>query len=201
MTKIKSIKVLSIVSAVVVSVAMLLNVAFAQSNSEEVAKIRAKLQTMIPVATEADIQATDIDGIYRLDIQGNYAFVHVRGDYVLIGDLLDTKNQVNVGEQAKSERMAKAIGEFPLSKMIVFEPQQSKRYITVVTDVDCGWCRKLHTEVPSLNEAGVAVRYVAWPHAGVGSASYKKFVSVWCNSDFFRCRLAPDHLRRNCYSG
>ncbi|MFT5670969.1 MAG: thiol:disulfide interchange protein DsbC, partial [Glaciecola sp.] len=50
-------------------------------------------------------------------------------------------------------------------------------------DVDCGYCRKLHEEVPALNAKGIEVRYLAYPRAGIGSPSYNKIVSAWCAVD------------------
>ena len=67
--------------------------------------------------------------------------------------------------------------------MIVYGPENPKRYVTVFTDIDCGYCRKLHNEVPELNAAGIQVRYLAFPRAGIGSNSHNKYVSVWCNDD------------------
>ena len=58
-----------------------------------------------------------------------------------------------------------------------------KATISVFTDVDCDYCRKLHLEVPELNAMGVEVRYLAYPRAGVGSESYRKIVSAWCATD------------------
>lgn len=68
-------------------------------------------------------------------------------------------------------------------EMIVYASPGNTRHITVFTDIDCGYCRKLHTEVPALNASGVDVRYVAFPRAGIGSDSYKKYVSVYCADD------------------
>ena len=62
-------------------------------------------------------------------------------------------------------------------------PELTKATITVFTDIDCGYCRKLHQDVPELNRLGVAVRYLAFPRAGIGSDSYDKAVSVWCADD------------------
>ncbi|MES9991846.1 MAG: DsbC family protein [Candidatus Thiodiazotropha sp.] len=68
----------------------------------------------------------------------------------------------------------------PADEMIVYASNSKQRHITVFTDIDCGYCRKLHAEVPALNASGVDVRYVAFPRAGIGSDSYKKYVSVYC---------------------
>lgn len=149
----------------------------------DIEKVRVELQKMIPQAVSAEIVASPVKGVYRMQLQGNYAFAYVSGDYVLMGDLYNTSSQVNLGDKASSERMASLLEEVPTSKMIVYGPENPKRHITVFTDIDCGYCRKLHNEVPELNAAGIEVRYLAFPRAGVGSASHKKYVSVWCNAD------------------
>ncbi len=154
----------------------------AQDNSD-IDRVRAELVKMIPPASDAEIVATEVDGVYQLEIQGNYAYAYVSGDHVLIGDLLNTKDQVNLGDQAQNARMAKLVGEVSEEKMIVFGPEKPKRSITVFTDIDCSYCRKLHREVPELTAAGIQVRYLAFPRAGIGSDSHKKYVSVWCNED------------------
>jgi len=131
----------------------------AKKDSKAIAKVRAELVKMIPDAG------------------------HVNKGHIMIGDLYDAEKQVNVGEQASNELMAQRINEVPSDKMIVFGPKKAKRYVTVFTDIDCGYCRKLHNEVAELNEAGIQVRYLAYPRAGLQSESYKKYVSVWCNAD------------------
>ncbi len=152
-------------------------------DSNEIERVRAELVKMIPPAATADIIATDAKDVYRMEFQGNFAYVYAAGDHVLIGELLNTKDKVNVGQVAQNEKVAKVIKDVPTSKMIVFGPKDAKRHITVFTDIDCGYCRKLHNEVSELNDAGVQVRYLAFPRAGVGSNSFNKYVSVWCNSD------------------
>lgn len=64
--------------------------------------------------------------------------------------------------------------------MIVYAPKQVKHTVTIFTDIDCPYCRKLHKEMQSYLDAGIEVRYLAFPRAGAGSESYKKAVSVWC---------------------
>jgi thiol:disulfide interchange protein DsbC len=68
--------------------------------------------------------------------------------------------------------------------MVIFSPQgKPKSYVTVFTDIDCGFCRKLHKEVPKLNAMGIEVRYLAYPRSGVPSPSADKLITVWCAKD------------------
>lgn len=155
----------------------------AASEAKKIELVRAEIVKMIPPAIDAEIVTTPAKNVYRMEFQGSYAYVYVAGEHVLIGELLNTKDQVNLGDEAKAERVATVIKDVPTSKMIVFGPKDAKRHITVFTDIDCGYCRKLHNEVTELTDAGIQVRYLAFPRAGVGSESYKKYVSVWCNGN------------------
>ena len=68
-------------------------------------------------------------------------------------------------------------------RRIVFAPPKPKYTVTVFTDVECGYCRKLHSEIAEYNRQGIAVEYLAFPRMGLGSDDYQKMVSVWCAPD------------------
>lgn len=158
----------------------------AQTTKEQQAdieKVRAEIVKMIPLAADAEIVATPAKGIYRLEVQNQFVYSYVSGDYVLLGDLLDTKSKQNLGELATSGKMKDLIDGVSNDNMIVYGPKDAKRHITVLTDISCGYCQKLHRELPELNKAGIQVRYLAFPRAGIGSKDYKNYVSVWCSDD------------------
>jgi thiol:disulfide interchange protein DsbC len=50
----------------------------------------------------------------------------------------------------------------------------------VFTDVECGYCRKFHSQIADYNRQGIAVQYVAFPRMGLGSDDFRKMVAVWC---------------------
>lgn len=172
------------VLAVVVAVSCLaVTVRVAAEPLKDIEAVRAEIVKMVPAAADALIEPSPVSGVYRLEVNGTFAYALVDGDFVLLGDLFDTEKQTNLGDQASSERMAARIKDVPTTEMIVFGPENPKRYITVFTDIDCGYCRKLHNEISSLTAAGIQVRYLAFPRAGIGSDSYNKYVSVWCNAN------------------
>jgi len=71
----------------------------------------------------------------------------------------------------------------PRERRIIFSPAKPKYRITVFTDIDCGYCRKMHTQIADYNKAGISVEYLFFPRAGVPSESYTKAVNVWCAAD------------------
>ncbi len=150
-------------------------------------KITAQLRVARPGMPVANIQRTPMDGIYKVTVAGtNVVYVSADGNFLFTGKMLGVApgEFVDVHEidmiPMRRERMA----QVALSDMVVFPAKgELKAYINVFTDVDCGYCRKLHQEVPELNANGIEVRYLAFPRAGIGSRSYTKIASAWCADD------------------
>ena len=78
---------------------------------------------------------------------------------------------------------AELLATIPQSERIVFAPPNPVHTVTVFTDVECGYCRKLHSEIAEYNAQGIAVEYLAFPRMGIGSEDFDKMVSVWCSDD------------------
>jgi len=94
----------------------------------------------------------------------------------LLGELYDTQN-VSLANEAKDGKVKEIVAGIDESKMIIYPAKEQKRVINVFTDVDCHFCRKLHTELETLRAAGVTVRYIAFP---AFSRDIPKHTSVWC---------------------
>jgi thiol:disulfide interchange protein DsbC len=55
--------------------------------------------------------------------------------------------------------------------------------VVVLTDVECGYCRKFHSDIAEYTKRGIRVEYLAFPRAGIGTPDYRKMVAVWCAPD------------------
>lgn len=97
----------------------------------------------------------------------------------------------NVTQSRNNPRRVDAMKKVKNSDTVFFPAKgQQQAMISVFTDVDCGFCQKLHQEVPRLNELGIAVRYLAYPRAGVRNPqtgqitdSFQKLNYAWCASN------------------
>ena len=108
-------------------------------------------------------------------------YISIDSRYMIDGDLIDIKTKKNISEDAKSAIRLSAIGNLIPDQMLVYKPKNFKDTITVVTDIDCPYCRRLHSEVPTYLKKDVEVRYIFMPLKG--AADMKKTVSVWCSDD------------------
>ncbi len=158
--------------------------AFAADPDQAIRATLTKLQPDMPIES---IVESPMAGLYQVHLQGGrMLYSSANGQFLLQGNLYQVKDSeaVNLTHQAESKGIAKVINDIALSDMVVFSPKEpAKAHITVFTDTDCGYCQKLHSEVPELNRLGIEVRYVAFPRQGVGSHAYNTLVSVWCSED------------------
>lgn len=146
---------------------------------------RQKLLAAQPDLPISSIRQSRLEGFYEITMPGGPTLHMNEGaDYFFAGDLflINAEGLINATELVKVERRKTMLDELDEADMVVFapRPELTKATITVFTDIDCGYCRKLHLEVPELNRLGIKVRYLAFPRAGVGSESYQKAVSTWC---------------------
>lgn len=117
---------------------------------------------------------------------GERIYITGDGSHFIAGDLYQVgaggvRNLTDIGRQADRLAMLETLDP---STLVVFSPKGPvKHRLLVFTDIDCGYCRRLHQEVETLLEGGVEVQYAAFPRAGIGSESYQKYVSVVCAKD------------------
>ena len=149
--------------------------------------IQQKLSAVRPDLGFKVLGRSSMPGIYEVQVDGGpILFVAEGGSHFIDGNLYQiTPTQfIDIAEIRMTAMRQQIFATYNTDDMIVFKPQgETKAIINVFTDIDCGYCRKLHNEVPMLNAMGVEVRYLAYPRAGVESDSYSKIATAWCADD------------------
>ena len=159
----------------------LFNLSVADTGAQEA--ITKSLSRIFPGITPDKISPSPMAGVSEVLIGPRLMYVSNDGKYLLQGSLIDLKTRVDIGEERRNGIRLDAINDLGEEKMIIFPAKEQKHVITVFTDIDCGYCRKLHDEMDKYNAEGITVRYLMFPRAGIDSPSYKKAVTVWCSKD------------------
>jgi thiol:disulfide interchange protein DsbC len=147
------------------------------------ADVRARVVAKLPGADASDVAVSPIPGLYEVTMGGLIAYVSSDGKYLLSGNVYDLDTQVNLTASRRNSARAKALAAASESNMIVFGPANAKMTVTVFTDIDCGFCRKFHSQIADVNKAGVRVRYMFFPRTGPATESWTKAEQVWCAAD------------------
>lgn len=152
-------------------------------NNATASRIKGVLAQVVP-GTPDSITPTPMQGIYEVAYGPQLFYVSEDGRYLVNGELFDVQKRTNLTEQRRSQARLTALNALDQGSMIVYPAKgKAKHTITVFTDIDCGYCRKLHQGMAEMNNLGITVRYLSYPRAGVGSDSYKKAGEVWCAKD------------------
>ncbi len=151
------------------------------------ARAVAAVRTLSENLKPEHVGAAPLPGFREVIVSGQIVYVSDDGRYMFLpgqgGALYDTTTQTNLSEETFAHLRRDLLKTIPASERIVFAPKDPKYTVTVFTDVECGYCRKLHSEIAEYNRQGIAIEYLAFPRMGLGSEDYKKMVSIWCASD------------------
>jgi thiol:disulfide interchange protein DsbC len=145
--------------------------------------VRAQIASKIPGSRADDFHPSPIAGIYEYTHGTEIAYVTADGKYAIGGDLIDLARNDNLTETHRRELRAKSIEAIPESQMVVFGPDNPKYTVTVFTDVDCAYCRQLHSQIGEYNRLGIRVRYLFYPRTGPNTESWTKAEEVWCSNN------------------
>ncbi len=148
------------------------------------------------------IVKTPLQGIYELYFAKQVFYVDGSGRYIFRNGRLVSFQGTNLTSIAQSNaakiqarRNLKLLAQIADSDMLVYpaslelgsglssvsEPISELSSITIFTDVDCPFCRRIHSELQTYTKAGITVKYLFFPRAGQSSTAYTTFVSVWCS--------------------
>jgi thiol:disulfide interchange protein DsbC len=152
-------------------------------NDAEIQKVREGVEKILKDKEISSIDPTKIDGLYEVMVDTQLFYVSSDGRYLLSGNMYDIETREDLTSPKIEHAKAEAIDAIGEENMVVFAPEKTQHTVTVFTDIDCGYCQKLHNEIKDYNELGISVRYMMFPRAGIGSPSYDKAVTVLCSDD------------------
>ncbi len=153
-----------------------------QAHADEKA-IRDEMAKAMPSVKIDTIKPSLIKGVSEVAIGANVFYVSDDGKYLFQGHLIDIGAHKDLTEEKLGGARKIALDKMGQENMIIFKPKIHKYTVSIFTDIDCGYCRKLHSEIDQYLAEGIQIQYLFYPRAGKGSDSYNKAVSVWCAKD------------------
>jgi thiol:disulfide interchange protein DsbC len=148
----------------------------------EHAELRRQLEELVGLPPD-EIRPSSAANMLEARWGTNFAYVTPDGRHVVYGDMLDLATGEAISENSRKRMRVAVLDRLGADNMIEFAPRKPKHTVTVFTDIDCGYCRKMHREMQAYNDSGIAVRYVFFPRTGPGTDSFRKAEAVWCSKD------------------
>lgn len=146
--------------------------------------LKSQLEGIMPGVTVDSIEPFGKNThLYEAVINGEIVYFSEDWRYVFQGDVVDLQTRENITENKRVSLRKEALASLDEADLIIYEPKKTEHTLTVFTDIDCGYCRKLHQQMYKYNDLGIRIRYMAFPRAGIDSEAYDKAEDVWCADD------------------
>ena len=157
--------------------------AHAGESDEIAAEERERLAGLFESIDPENIFGSPIDGWYTIRRGSIVAYISTDGRYLLQGDIIDLDKQVNLTEESRSQARRELMSGVADDEVIIFSPEEKKYSVSVFTDVECGYCRRLHSQINDYLARGIEVRYLLYPRGGPASSAWNTSEEVWCADD------------------
>lgn len=138
------------------------------------------IQDEFPDVEITAIEPSPIPGILQMSVGADLYYVSEDGKYFIAGDIFAMKSKENVTELARAKARGAYLASLDDDAGVTFAAADELYTVTIFTDVDCTYCRKLHREIAEYNKRGISVRYLLFPRQGPGTPSWAKSEAVWC---------------------
>lgn len=157
--------------------------AIAEEVSDELQQVRATVSGLFDSIAPENIKASPVDGWYTIQKGSVVAYISGDSRYLLQGDLIDLDTQTNLSEASRTDSRRELMSTVTDDQVILFSPEEVKYSVSIFTDIDCTYCRRLHGQIDEYLAKGIEVRYLLYPRNGPASKSWNVAEEVWCSSD------------------
>ena len=167
-------------------------VTWAASKTLSPEQVTVMLEERFKGADIQNVAVAEVDSLYYFLLEGELYYITKDGKFLIKGQILDISNEEirNLSrertaqlEKLKSPMRKAEIAKLKEDDMVVYKAPNEQHVITIFTDIDCGYCQKLHRERQEYLDRGITIRYLAFPRAGLKSPSADKLTGIWCSND------------------
>lgn len=142
-------------------------------------KLKATLQARIPDMQIKGIAKAPIPGLYEVNLGSQMLYSDATGNYVIAGDLIDTKTRANLSELRLAELNKVDFASLPLGNAVKVVKGNGSRKMVVFSDPNCPYCKQLESSLKSIDN--VTVYTFLYPVLSEDSTAKSK--AIWCASD------------------
>lgn len=148
--------------------------------SAQDAAIRKTLGERIPQLQQIDeVRPTPMKGLYEVRIGTDLFYTDAQGNYLIQGELIDTKARRNLTEDRINKLTAVDFKALPLQDAFTVVRGDGSRKLAVFEDPNCGYCKHFEKELRSVDN--VTVHLFLYPV--LGPDSVVKSRDIWCAKD------------------
>jgi thiol:disulfide interchange protein DsbC len=161
--------------AVIASVAL-----FGARAQAQEAAIRKNLGERLPQMGKIDeVGKTPMPGLFEVRVGTDLYYTDAEGNFLLHGQLIDTKRQLNLTEERQEKLLAIDFAALPLKDAFTIVRGNGKRKIALFEDPNCGYCKRFERDLQKVDN--VTIHMFLYPILGPDST--EKSRNLWCSKD------------------
>lgn len=146
----------------------------------QLAAMKQKLAQRVPDFPAVESARTaPMGGLIEIKAGGNIFYVDAAGDYLIEGQLIETRTQRNLTEERLDEINRVDVANLPVKDAVVWKSGNGKRRLVVFSDPNCGYCKQLEREIQKLKDVTVHTYMIGI----LGDDSRAKVDNIWCTRD------------------
>lgn len=144
----------------------------------EEALIRKNMKERMPQIHPIDeVRRTPMPGLFELRVDGtDIYYTDVAGNFLLQGQLIDTRTQRNLTEERQQKISAIDFASLPLKDAITMVRGKGERKLAIFEDPNCGYCKRFERELQKADN--ITVYLFLYPI--LGKDSVEKSKAIWC---------------------
>ncbi|TAN11456.1 MAG: DsbC family protein [Burkholderiaceae bacterium] len=144
------------------------------------AVIRKNLGARVPALAHIDeISPTPMPGLYEVRIGSNVLYSDAKGDYLIDGSLLDTRDRRDLTRERIDQLTAIDFKDLPFKDALAVVYGKGTRKMAAFEDPNCPYCKRFDKEMTQVDDATVYTFVIPI----LGPDSVKKAHQIWCSKD------------------
>jgi thiol:disulfide interchange protein DsbC len=144
------------------------------------AAIRKAIPERLPQLGKIDeVNKTPMPGLFEVRIGTNLYYTDSEGNFLVLGQLIDTRAQRNLTEERQDKLLAIDFSALPVKDAFTIVRGNGKRKVAVFEDPNCGYCKKFERDLQKVDN--VTVYMFLYPILGPDSTDKSR--NIWCARD------------------
>ena len=145
--------------------------------------VKRVFNQLVPGEMGKNIAEAPLPGWFQGQVGSRIFYVDSTGEFLLDGQVFNLKTRTNLTNVALNSFRQELLTGVDEASMVLFKAPDERYRVSVFTDFDCGYCRKLHNHMADYHRLGISVQYLAYPRSGIGTRTARIMESAWCAED------------------
>ena len=147
----------------------------------ELAAVKQLIEAKFPGAAVTNVARSPYFGLYEAQFDDRMIYTDAKVSYVVVGAIFDADTKQNLTDARLRQLNRVAWDQLPLDLAIKKVKGNGARKLAIFSDADCPYCKRLESEMKTLDN--VTIYTFLFPIPQLHPDSARKSALIWCAPD------------------